>query len=466
MREHSRREFVEATVAGLAGLLAARGGTALGAEPPAAGRPPNIIVILADDLGSSDVGFMGCEDIPTPHIDSIARRGVRFTNGLVSHPFCSPTRAGLLTGRYQQRFGHENNPPFDPNDHKAGLPVSEITLPQLLKEAGYVTGIVGKWHLGAAPEFHPLKRGFSEQFGFTGGGHDYFKANPAGETREYLVPIERDGQPVVETEYLTDALSREAAAFVRRHAARPFFLYLAYNAPHTPLQAPEKYLARFPHIEDHNRRYFAAMMAAVDDGVGRLLGTLRELKLENDTLVFFLSDNGGPTRYGATNGLLRGEKGSLAEGGIRVPFAVQWPGRIPQGKDYSQTVISLDIFPTALAAAGVPVPADRKVDGVDLLPHLTGEKPGAPHERLFWRTGGGASHAVREGRWKLLRLGQADPTLYDLEADPRESVNLAEREPETLRRLAAACDAWAKELVPPLFQSPTPAPPKKKARQR
>jgi arylsulfatase A-like enzyme len=465
-RNPTRREFVEATVAGLAGMLAARGRTAVGAEPAAAGRKPNIIVILADDMGSSDVGFMGCRDIPTPNLDSIAKRGVRFTNGLVSHPFCSPTRAGLLTGRYQQRFGHENNPRYDPSDHKAGLPVSEITFPQLLKQAGYVTGIVGKWHLGAAPELHPLKRGFDEQFGFVGGGHDYFKANPAGETREYLIPIERNGQPVVEKEYLTDAFSREAAAFVRRHAARPFFLYLAPNAPHTPLQAPDKYLARFAKIEDPTRRSYAAMVSALDDGVGTLLATLRELKLENDTLLFFLSDNGGPTKFGPTNGILRGEKGSVCEGGIRVPFAVQWRGRLPEGEDYAQPVISLDIFASALAAAGAQLPTDRKIDGVDLLPHLLGAKAGPPHERLFWRTGGGTHHAVREGRWKLLKLGPADPMLYDLEADPRESANLAEKQPEVLKRLAAACAAWDKELVPPLFQSPAPSPPKKKVPER
>lgn len=461
----TRREFVEAAIGGLAGILAARGRATLGAEAPSPARKPNIITILADDLGSGDVGFMGCEDIPTPNLDSIAKHGVRFTCGLVSHPLCSPTRAGLLTGRYQQRFGHEYNPQYDPSDAKAGLPTSEVTLPQLLKQAGYATGIVGKWHLGAAPEHHPLKRGFDEQFGFIGGGHDYFKANPPGETHEYLIPIERNGQPVEEKEYLTDAFSREAAAFVRRHAARPFFLYLAYNAPHAPLQAPEKYLARIARIEDTNRRLFAAMMVAVDDGVGALLATLRELRLENDTLIFFLSDNGGPTRFGATNGTLRGEKGSVCEGGIRVPFAVQWRGRLPEGKDYAQPVISLDIFATALAAAGVQPPADRKIDGVNLLPYLLGERAGTPHERLFWRIGGGASYAVREGRWKMVKLGPADPMLYDLETDPRESVNLAERQPEVLKRLVAAFNDWDKEMVPPSFQSTTP-PPKKKGPER
>ncbi len=460
----TRREFVEAAIGGLAGLLASRVGAAWGAEA-AAGRKPNIIFIVADDLGSGDVGFMGCEDIPTPNLDSIAKHGVRFTNGLVSHPFCSPTRAGLLTGRYQQRFGHENNPRYDATDRKAGLPLTETTLPQVLKQAGYVTGIVGKWHLGGAPEFHPLKRGFDEQFGFVGGGHNYFKANPAGETREYLIPIERNGQPVVETEYLTDAFSREAAAFVRRHAAKPFFLYLAYNAPHTPLEAPDKYLARFARIEDPSRRAYAAMMSALDDGVGLLLATLRDVKLENDTLVVFLSDNGGPTRYGATNGILRGGKGALHEGGIRVPFAAQWRGRLPEGKDYAHPVISLDLFATASAVAGAQLPADRKIDGVNLIPHVTGERATPPHERLFWRTGGGTSYAVREGRWKIVKTGLGDPMLYDLEADPRETANVADAHPDILKRLVAAYAAWDKELVPPLFDSPAP-PPKKKGPER
>ncbi len=424
-------------------------------------RGPNIIVILADDLGYADVGFTGVKDIPTPNIDRIAQGGVRFTNGYVSHPFCSPTRAGLMTGRYQQRFGHENNPRYDPTDHVAGLPTDQVTLPQVLSEAGYRTGIVGKWHLGATPEMHPLRRGFREQFGFIGGGHNYFKAGGADDKREYFIPLQRDGKPVAESEYLTDALSREASAFVRRHAKDPFFLYLAYNAPHTPQQASEKYLDRFPTIDPKMRRYYDAMVSGIDDGVGRLLETLSELKLDRDTLIFFLSDNGGPVGInGSSNAPLRGAKGQLYEGGIHVPFAARWTGRLPAGKDYTEPVISLDIFPTAAALAGAKLPAGLKLDGVNLMPHITGTQKRPPHERLFWRTGGGAQYAVREGRYKLYRNTEG-AQLYDLETDIGETRDLAAARKDVFERLDRAREAWNKELIPPRFESPRPAGKKK-----
>jgi arylsulfatase A-like enzyme len=423
----------------------------------AAARRPNIVVILADDMGYADVGFTGCKDIPTPHIDSIAKGGVRFTNAYVSHPFCSPTRAGLMTGRYQQRFGHENNPRYDTSDATAGLPLSEITMPQVLSQAGYATGIVGKWHLGATPAMHPLQRGFREQFGFIGGGHDYFKQSEAGEKREYLIPIERDGKPVPEKEYLTDALGREAAAFVGRHARDPFFLYLAFNSPHTPQQVTERYLDRFRGIADEKRRNYAAMMAAMDDAIGRVLGAVSENKLDNDTLIFFLSDNGGPVAVnGSSNDPYRGAKGQVYEGGIRVPFAARWKGRLPAGKDFNHPAISLDIFPTAAALAGAKMPAGRKIDGVDLMPHLTGKNKQPPHETLYWRTGGGASYAVREGRYKLVRIGETSE-MYDLESDPGETTDVASSRKLVFDRLEAARQKWNGELVAPLFQSPRPA---------
>ncbi|MCX6636128.1 MAG: sulfatase-like hydrolase/transferase, partial [Acidobacteria bacterium] len=373
----------------------------------AAPRPrPNVIVILADDLGYADVGFTGAKDIPTPNIDRIARAGVRFTNAYVSHPFCSPTRAGLMTGRYQQRFGHENNPRYDPNDRVSGLPADQVTLAQVLSEAGYATGIAGKWHLGATPEMHPLRRGFREQFGFIGGGHDYFKAGGVDERREYFIPFQRDGKPVAESEYLTDALSREAGAFVRRHAGDPFFLYVAYNAPHTPQQVTEKYLGRFAGIQDPQRRNYAAMISAMDDGIGGLLDTIDELKLGAETLIFFLSDNGGPVGInGSSNQPFRGAKGTLYEGGI--------------------------------ALAGAKNPAGVKLDGVDLMPHLTGKAKRPPHERLFWRTGGGVQYAVREGRYKLYR-NEDGAQLYDLEADPGETRDVAAEHKDVFERLERA----------------------------
>src|SRR5262245_6447241 len=312
-------------------------------------KKPNILIILADDLGYADVGFHGCKDIPTPNIDSIARNGVRCTNGYVSGPYCSPTRAGLLTGRYQQRFGHE----FNPGGGTAGMPVDQVTLADRLKKAGYATGLVGKWHLGSAPQFHPQKRGFDEYFGFLGGQHAYFpeKGNKAD-------PILRGTEPVDEQEYLTDAIARESVAFIERHKKEPFFLYMAFNAVHTPMHATDKYLKRVANISDVKRHIYAAMLSAADDAVGAVLAKLKEAGLEENTLIFFFSDNGGPTMKGTTingsrNEPLRGSKRQTLEGGIRVPFAVQWKGKLPAGKVYDKPVIQLDIQPTALAAAGV-----------------------------------------------------------------------------------------------------------------
>jgi len=425
---------------------------------PAHRRPPNIIVILTDDQGYADTGFQGSKDIRSPNIDHIAKEGVHFTNGFVSHPFCSPTRAGLMTGRYQQRFGHENNPIYDPKDETVGLPFSEITLPQLLKSAGYATGLVGKWHLGATPRHHPLQRGFSETFCFIGGRHDYFKSETEATGREQMLPIERNGHAVPLTEYLTDVWNREADAFIRRHRNDPFFLYLAYNAPHNPVQASDKYLDRFGNIEDKKRRMYAAMLSAVDDGVGMVLAALKELKLEQDTLIFFLNDNGGPVPFnGSRNDPLRAGKGSLYEGGIRVPFAACWPGHLPAGKTFSQPVISLDILPTALAAAGVQPSPRLKLDGVNLLSHLAGQVKAPPHERLFWRTGGGVTWAVREGRYKLVKVGDA-PELYDIDADIGETKDLLTVHPDLVKKLLTAYQQWNSEMIQPLFPMEGAAP--------
>jgi arylsulfatase A-like enzyme len=463
MRAIRRRDFLKAAGAG-AGLAAMTLPRMLRAAEAAA-RKPNIIVILADDLGYADVGLQGCTDIPTPHVDSIGRGGVRLTSGYVSHPFCSPTRAGLMTGRYQQRFGHEGNPVYNPANETHGLPLDQVTLPQTLKAAGYVTGMVGKWHLGAAPHFHPMKRGFDEFFGFLGGGHDYFKAEMQDTPREYSIPIQRDGKSVPLTGYLTDVFGGEAAAFIDRHRKEPFFLYLAFNAPHTPLQAPEKYVERVKDIADATRRSYAAMVAAMDDAIGVVLEKLRSTGLERDTLLVFLSDNGGPGGVThASNAPLRGNKGSVLEGGIRVPLLVRWPARLPAGKTCDEPVISLDIFPTAVAAASCRLPADLKLDGVNFLPHIEGQASGPPHERLFWRTGGGAAMAVREGRFKVVRTGEKPPELYDLKEDIGEAKDLASDKPDVVARLVKAYEEWNKELVPPLWGSPQPAAKKKQAR--
>jgi arylsulfatase A-like enzyme len=269
-------------------------------NPVAAQRDtrPNIIVIMSDDMGYQDLGIQGSPDIRTPHLDALAQAGIRATSGYASHSFCSPTRAGLLTGRYQQRFGHINNPAWNPDSATIGLPADQITLADVLKKAGYATGLVGKWHLGASAPFHPNRRGFDEFFGFTGGGHMYFAEDfprMLAQRRQakvvnmelvsYAIPVERNGQPVETRGYLTDALSDEAAAFVRRHRDHPFFLYLAYNAPHSPLQASEKYLQRFAHIAEVKRRTYAAMISAVDDSVGQVLAALKETGQDRNRCV-------------------------------------------------------------------------------------------------------------------------------------------------------------------------------------
>ncbi|MCS6865465.1 MAG: sulfatase [Gemmataceae bacterium] len=413
---------------------------------------PNIIVILADDLGYADVGYHGCRDIPTPHIDALAKGGTYFTNGYVSGPYCSPTRAGLLTGRYQTRFGHE----FNPTSANAGLPRSELTLAQHLKSAGYATGLVGKWHLGSTEQQHPQQRGFDEFFGFLGGAHSYFPQKNNSET------ILRGHKPAGETEYLTDALAREAVAFVEKYKKQPFFLYLAFNAVHTPMQATEERLKKFASIADEQRRIYAAMTMAMDEAIGQLRAKLKAEKLDEKTLIFFFSDNGGPTMKGTTinassNAPLRGSKRTTLEGGIRVPFIVHWPGKIPAGRKYDGLVIQLDIVPTALAAAGVPLKPEWKIDGVNWLPYLTGEKTGSPHETLYWRFG--SQMAIRQGDWKLVVYdlaaeggrGMSPPRLYNLAHDIGEETDLFSQQPDKARQLQAAWDEWNKANVAPLW---------------
>ncbi len=410
-------------------------------------RKPNIILIVADDLGWGDLGCQGCKDVPTPNIDSLARNGVRCTSGYVSCPVCSPTRAGLMTGRYQQRFGHEFNPgPAQAAAKNFGLPLSEITLAQRLKALGYVTGLVGKWHLGYTAAFHPQQRGFDDFFGFLGGAHSYVDAKA-----DSANPILRGKETVNEQEYLTEAFTREALAFLDRHRKEPFFLMLTYNSVHAPMQAPAKYLNRFAHIEDKTRRTFAAMLSAMDDGVGAILSRLRELGLEEDTLIFFISDNGGPTaQTSSRNGPLRGFKGQVCEGGVRVAYLVQWKGRVPSGKTYDHPVIALDILPTAVAAAGGTLTAKDKIDGVNLVPHLQGKLDTPPHDMLFWRFG--PQWAMRKANWKLVNIGQDPPQLFDLAKDMGEQTDLAAQNPDLVRELRAAYQQWNSELAAPQWQ--------------
>ena len=332
------------------------------AEEP---KRPNILVMVADDLGYGDLGFQGGTDIPTPHLDSLARTGTRCTSGYVSCPVCSPTRAGLLTGRYQQRFGHEFNPGQQQEAairEAFGLPTTEITIANQLKQTGYKTGLVGKWHLGFSERFLPAQRGFDESFGFLGGAHTYLPPKERAKSG-----IFRNGVEIRETEYLTDAFAREGASFIERNAPNPFLLFLTFNAVHAPLDTKPDKLEQFKHITDPKRQSYAAMLSSLDDAVGRVLGQLDKSGVTQNTLVFFISDNGGPTQANASlNTPLNGVKATVWEGGIRVPFVVRWPGQIPADKTYEQPVIALDIFATASSAAQVDLPKDRVIDSVNL----------------------------------------------------------------------------------------------------
>jgi arylsulfatase A-like enzyme len=414
---------------------------------------PNVLVIVSDDQGYADAGFQGGTDVPTPHLDRLAKSGVRCTSGYVTHPFCSPTRAALLTGRYQARFGHENNPVYDPLDEKEGLPLTERLLAQFLKDAGYKTGWIGKWHLGSSPAHTPWRRGFDHCFGFIGGGHRFAGWQP--NERQYTLPLTRQGVAVTNVPpHLTTAFGDEAAVFIRAGREKPWFLYLAFNAPHTPHEPTAESLQEFAHITNPQRRRYLAQVSLLDDAVGRVTAALAESGQERRTLVFFFSDNGGPANSGAGNGPLRGHKGSVYEGGVRVPFLVNWPGTLPAGSVFDAPVSSLDVFATALAVAGVPMPGGRKYDGVNLIPHLTGTEKTVPHQRLFWRSSK-QGHAMREGNWKLVRLPDKPAELYDLGSDLRESNNLAAEKPELAAKLTATLDAWDKELVAPVFPGST-----------
>jgi arylsulfatase B len=448
---------------------------------------PNIILIVADDLGYAELGCQGARDVDTPNIDSLAANGIRFTSGYVSAPVCCPSRAGMMTGRYQTRFGHELNAIGVQNlGEDIGLPLSERTLADLLGAQGYATGLVGKWHLGAHASRHPLQRGFDEFYGFLNEGHYYvpkpylgvttwlrITKNPEGPgprlvrgrfifsdhmsgdepTYDLENPILRGVAPFSDQRYLTDALGEEAAEFIGRHSSEPFFLYLAFNAPHSPMQASDAYMKKYAHVDDVHRRIFLAMTAQMDHAVGRVLAKLRSAGVEEDTLVFFVSDNGGPTReLTSSNAPLRDGKGQVYEGGLRVPFLVQWKARLPKGKVDQRPVIALDVAPTALAAAEAPIPTN--LDGADLLPYLTGQNSSRPHPTLFFRYG--TRIALRQGDWKLVGRyeqgqGVKEPELYNLDADLGESIDLASREPDVLAELQRILADYDAQMVAPLW---------------
>lgn len=421
---------------------------------------PNVIVIMTDDLGYVDVGFNGSIDIPTPNIDRIAHQGVKFTNGYTSYSVCSPSRAGFITGRYQQRFGYERNVQYRPNDPQMGLPQSEKTIAEIMGQVGYTSGVIGKWHLGAHISNHPLNRGFDFFYGHLGGGHRYFPEELTiedsysvnDEPLSYRTWIMRDHQPEKTDEYLTDEFSNEAVKFVEKNHTGPFFLYLAYNAPHGPLQATSKYLNRFDNIKNKKRKTYAAMVSAIDDGVGRLLDKLETLEIVENTMIFFLSDNGGPeSKNGSNNGPLRDGKSSIYEGGNRIPFAMQWT-KVISPMVYEHTISSLDILPTIATLTDAPLSPERPLDGVNIIPFLKGEKQGRPHQTLYVRKFDDDLYSVRDGNMKLVtKKKNTIKELYNLNNDLGEENDLANFFPEEVNRIDSLRKAWDAQLIDPIF---------------
>jgi len=434
---------------------------------------PNFLIIMCDDLGYADTGFTGSTVVETPNLDRLAENGAIIHNGYVTHPYCGPSRAGFVTGRYQARFGSETNYSYSPYDIHQGLPLDEKTFATRLKPAGYRTGIIGKWHLGASHPFHPNSRGFDYFYGFLSGGHDFWpemvdthpelllaNGNPNyGHNEGCTQPLLRNTNAAEFEEYLTTALTKDAARFMKQ-SDKPFCLFLTYNAPHGPLHAPkeliEKYKAKG---ETGNRAAYLAMIESMDQGIGMLISALKESGKFDNTILFFLSDNGGVApkvnhmnEDWADNGPLRKGKGSMYEGGSKVPFIVHWPDGIPAGLNYDYPVSSLDIAATAVALGGGDT-SGHKMDGVNLIPHLNGENPEPPHEAIYWRVRDNNGWAIRTPTHKMLKEGysQDGPQLFDMVNDPYESTNIIEQSPELRQQLAQMWNDWNAQNVSSVF---------------
>ena len=408
---------------------------------------PNFIILLSDDCGFNEFSMQGSKTISTPRIDSIAKAGVRFSNAYVSGSVCSPSRAGILSGRYQERFGHEFNIPPAYNE-KNGLPLDETLLPAVLDTAGYRTIALGKWHLGYTPKFHPMERGFTDYYGFLQGQRSYFPLEKPSRLNQLL----RDRQPVApeKFDYMTDELGRQAVSYIAKYKSAPFFMYLAFNATHAPMNCTEADLAKA------GGNKIAAMTIALDRAVGMVLDKLKEEGILEHTIVVFTNDNGGAT--GHNNAPLRGFKGSTWEGGIRVPFAMQWPGVIPGGQTFEHPVITLDLFATAMAAAGIQKTTGKPLDGVNLLPFVTGKDKGRPHQTLYWKNGD--AWAVRDGDLKLVagntkaKDETADPrvpVLFNLAKDGSETSDLAAQRPADVKRMLKLYEDWKRDFPKPLW---------------
>ena len=401
---------------------------------------PNILVILIDDAGYNDFGFMGSKDIVTPNIDALSQQGVIFDDGHVAATVSSPSRACLITGRYGHRFGYECNL----NSSSDGLPLSEQTLGDIFGDAGYRTGAVGKWHLGSLPEMRPNQRGFQYSYGMLSGSRHYFYNEKQSDAPGDLDNILLNGKRVKFDGYLTDRFTDKAIEFIQ-DGDKPFMLYLAYNAVHNPMEALPEDLARF---EGHPRQQLAAMTYALDRGVGRVVEALKKCGKYDNTIIYFLSDNGGATTNTSSNFPWKGFKGNKFEGGHRVPFFVVWNGKIPAGKHYDGLVSSLDIAATSADAAHIKK-TKNKLDGVSLLPYLIDGKKGNPHNSLYWRKMD--SRAIRHGDYKMIITHGVDSVLYNLKDDPTEMNNLMEKEPEIYKKLAKELAKWESECVTPIW---------------
>ena len=414
-------------------------------------RPPNVVLLFSDDAGWADFGFQpDCAadaSALTPRIDSLAHDGARFQAAYASGAVCSPSRAGLLTGRYQQRFGHETNIP--PGYRKGGLDLEEPLVGDRLRPLGYRTGIVGKWHLGYPDEYHPNRRGFDWFHGLLQGSRSYFPIDAPSPHRV----IQENGEPLPEVGHVTDRFGAAAARFIRDHADRPFFLFVSFTATHGPLQPTESDLGSLPNSIEEKRRKNLGLLVGLDRAVGAVLDALDDQGLREETMVVFTNDNGGQTLTGASNRPLRGRKGDLYEGGIRVPTAIRWPARIEANTVIEDPVTLLDLVPTFVSAAGGVTEPQWAIDGLDLVPHLTGERSPLPDRALFWRTKGSSGPvAIRRGAWKLVwRRGEegAKPELYDLAHDIAESTDLALEHPDRVAELLQELASWESQLTEP-----------------
>ncbi len=428
------------------------------------GKQPNILLILTDDLGYNDVGFNGSKEIKTPNLDQLAANGTSFSQAYVAHPFCGPSRAALMTGRYPHKIGSQFNLPT--KGSFVGVPLEEQFISKLLQSNGYNTGAVGKWHLGEAPEFHPNARGFDDFYGFTGGGHNYFpqqfKAQYAEQLKQgntninhYILPLEHNGKEVDENEYITDALSREASRFVKDAAKhdKPFFLYLAYNAPHVPLEAKQSDMDQFPTIKDQKRKTYAGMVYAVDRGVGQIVETLDKTDQLNNTLIVFMSDNGGKLSKGANNYPLKEGKGSVYEGGYRTPMLFHWPDKVASGQRFEHPVLALDLYPTFAALAGADVPQQKRLDGKNIWPAFSANKN--PHQdELFYvlrHRKGYSDAAVRRNEWKAVKHSQQPWKLFNVETDANETEDLSSKHRNKLNDMVREMEKWSWDNKQPLW---------------